>query len=427
MIRKIFPLFLILVTGTGTFSQSTDFVDYIERYKVVAIREMERAGVPASIKIAQALLESNAGRSELARRANNHFGIKCGGDWTGKTFHREDDDYDEFGNLIKSCFRSYRNVEDSFIAHSEFLRDPRKANRYGFLFRLQPTDYKRWARGLRTSGYATSATYDEVLIRLIETYQLYELDRMAGSQFPDGRPERPGDIIVGLDVRRVNDVKTVFAKNNITVQEISLKTNISTNRLGRYNDRLPAVNQALVDDYPVFLQPKRCRYRGKRKWHYVKEGETLFDISQTYAVKLSRLQKRNRIPDNAEPQANQRIKLKGWNIKSSERPRLLSEPSPTATMPTLLEGDDGFMQDDISPVTPSPTQPGTVPGTTVTPTDTAPTPTPTQPGGAVYHTVVKGDTLFSISRRHGTTVDEIVKLNGLTSTTISIGQVLRVK
>lgn len=128
---------------------ANDRLDYIARYKDIAIREMERAGIPASIKLAQALLESDAGNSYLARKANNHFGIKCGAAWDGKKFYRLDDDYDDKGNRVKSCFRAYKDAEDSFIAHSEFLRDPAKEYRYGFLFRIDPTDYKRWATGLK--------------------------------------------------------------------------------------------------------------------------------------------------------------------------------------------------------------------------------------------------------------------------------------
>ena len=434
MIRKITFLAFPLALFSAVSAQNGDFIDYIDKYKKIAVKEMDRAGIPASIKLAQALLESNAGKSDLARKANNHFGIKCGSDWKGKSYDKEDDDYDEFGNLQKSCFRKYKSVEDSYIAHSEFLRDPRKANRYGFLFRLKATDYKRWAYGLRTSGYATGANYDEKLIRIIETYKLYEFDRLSDENFPEGRPEKPEDAIAGLDLRRINDVKVVFAKNKITVQDISLKTGIGLSRLERYNEKLPAPNDSLVDDTRIFLQPKRCRYRGKRKWHYVREGETLFDISQLYALKLSRLQKRNRVPDNAEPQADERIKIKGCKVKESDRPRLLSEPKPTTTVPALIEGDDGFMEDELTP-----TPPITKPDKSVTPQPDKPTTTqpdkpstqpdekPDQPAGAITYTVVKGDTLFSISRRYGTTVDEIIRLNGLTDTTIKIGQILRVK
>jgi LysM repeat protein len=400
--------------------QNADFIDYIERYKKLAVEEMQRTGVPASIKLAQALLESNAGKSELARKANNHFGIKCHRDWNGKTYEKEDDDYDSFGNLIKSCFRKYKSVEESYIAHSEFLRDPRKENRYGFLFRLEPTDYKRWAKGLRTAGYATAAGYDDKLVRLIETYNLSELDRASIDQYVGGKPEKPEDAVAGLDIRRVNSVKVVFAKNNITVQEISEKTRIPVSRLEKYNDLLPNPADSLADDQRIFLQPKRCRYRGDRKWHYVEEGQTMLEISQLYAVNLKRLYKRNRMPEGSEPQKNERIKLKGFNIAKGTRPRLVSEPKPTSSVPPLLQGDEDFLDEVVVPTPPPSTDTGTTP---TNPTDTKPNP----PANATFHTVIKGDTLFSISRRYGITVDELSRLNGLTGTVISIGQVLRVK
>ena len=145
---------------------------YIKRYAKIAMREMERSGVPASIKLAQGIWESGAGTSTLARSANNHFGIKCGSNWKGDEYYKEDDDYNDQGRLIKSCFRKYRNADASYVAHSEFLRDPRKAFRYGFLFRLDPTDYKGWARGLSKAGYATDVNYSRRIIDIIERHNL---------------------------------------------------------------------------------------------------------------------------------------------------------------------------------------------------------------------------------------------------------------
>jgi len=150
----------------------TAFDQYIHQYKDIAIQEMGRTGVPASIKLAQGLLESNAGRSTLAQKAHNHFGIKCGGSWKGKTFYRKDDDYRN-GKLVKSCFRKYKRATASYIAHSNFLTDNR---RYASLFSLSPKDYKAWAKGLKKAGYATSKTYASKLIKLIEEYQLYKFD-----------------------------------------------------------------------------------------------------------------------------------------------------------------------------------------------------------------------------------------------------------
>jgi hypothetical protein len=427
--------FAFLVTGAA---QNSQYLEYIDKYRKLAVKEMERAGVPASIKLAQALLESNAGQSELARKSNNHFGIKCGGDWKGKTYEKEDDDYDAYGNLMKSCFRKYKSVEDSYIGHSEFLRDPKKANRYGFLFRLDPLDYKRWAKGLRTSGYATGANYDDKLVRIIETYKLHEIDEMARDNFFEDRPENMKDLVAGLDIRRVNDVKVVFAKNKITVQDISTLTQVSMSSLEKYNEMLPSPADSLADETRIYLQPKRCSYRGKRKFHYVAENEKMLDISNLYGVKLKKLYRRNRMPDNSEPQKNERIKLKGWKIKAADRPRLTNEKAPTSTVPVLIDTDDDFMDEDVTPQKPPTPKPDTTKPTTPQPDTTKPdttkptTPTttpstPAQPSGDGYHTVVKGDTLYNVSKRYGLTVDALMRLNNLTSTNISLGQVLRVK
>ncbi|MBK9109651.1 MAG: glucosaminidase domain-containing protein [Saprospiraceae bacterium] len=147
---------------------------YIEQFKWLAIQEMERTGIPASIKMAQALHESQSGRSELATNANNHFGIKCKANWTGDTYQYKDDDKDQIGNLIFSCFRSYSSAMDSYLDHSDFIKF---RPRYSQLFELPANDYKAWAYGLKKCGYATDPNYPERLIRLIEKYNLDLLDQ----------------------------------------------------------------------------------------------------------------------------------------------------------------------------------------------------------------------------------------------------------
>lgn len=146
---------------------------YVDQYKDLAIIEMHRSGIPASITLAQALHESGVGNSALAINANNHFGIKCKSYWKGKTYNHRDDDYDAEGNLIKSCFRSYESVIDSYVDHSNFLR---QSAHYGELFEYDKTDYKRWAYGLKKCGYATDPSYAFKLIDKIEKYQLYIYD-----------------------------------------------------------------------------------------------------------------------------------------------------------------------------------------------------------------------------------------------------------
>lgn len=148
-------------------------ISYIEKHYRIAIEEMRLHGIPASIKLAQAILESDSGRSELATNSRNHFGIKCKNYWIGPAYYHPDDDYCPEGNLIDSCFRVYRSVVDSYRDHSIFLRF---SNHYAPLFELEITDYRSWARGLQSAGYATNQRYSEILIRLIERYELYQYD-----------------------------------------------------------------------------------------------------------------------------------------------------------------------------------------------------------------------------------------------------------
>lgn len=171
-------LHLILIyifCHSGLWSQQ-HVDDYIATYSDIAIDEMNRTGIPASIKLAQGLLESNIGKSPLCTEANNHFGIKCGNEWNGREMYREDDDYGVNGILTKSCFRAFDSAIDSYIAHSEFLMNPAKDFRYGFLFSIPQTDYHSWAYGLQSAGYATDPEYGNKLIRLINTHQLYRFD-----------------------------------------------------------------------------------------------------------------------------------------------------------------------------------------------------------------------------------------------------------
>ena len=190
--KGVFVLFSMLFT-VSVFAQDRQL--YIEQYKDIAIVEMHRTGIPASIKLAQGILESNAGLSMLAVKANNHFGMKCGSEWRGKTMLRKDDDRNAQGKLIKSCFRVFESAQESFVAHSEFLLDPNKKYRYGFLFDFDSDDYRSWAYGLKKAGYATNPKYPELLIRIIEDYRLADIDMEALAmiaQVETGTPEKLG-------------------------------------------------------------------------------------------------------------------------------------------------------------------------------------------------------------------------------------------
>ena len=414
---------LCLCGSTVVANTSADQEAYIKRYKDIAMREMERSGVPASIKLAQGLLESGAGKSTLARQANNHFGIKCGRNWKGEEYYKEDDDYNSQGQLIKSCFRRYRNPEASFVAHSEFLRDPAKAFRYGFLFRLTPTDYKAWANGLRRAGYATNPRYPQLLISLIERYNLAQYDR-PGAVDPVDVEGPVTEIVSGI--RSTNDVSYFVSEAPVSVDEVAEQVNVSVKRLVKYNEAIDDSKERVRNGERVYLQKKRRAYRGRQQYHTVKPGETLFDIAQQYALRLNILARRNRIEESADPATGERIKLRGGKVKTAPKLEKDAPTRPVNTRPNVN--------------TTTTTNPGPQPGTVVAPrpTTTAPatsprtnptsTPRTNVPGAtASYHSVRAGETLYAISRKYGLSVAALKQLNRLTGNNISVGQQLRVR
>lgn len=452
----IFCLLLVLV-GQGLRAEvfpeaafATEDVDrYIKRFKEIAIREMERTGVPASIKLAQGILESSAGKSDLARNAKNHFGIKCGSQWKGDEYFKKDDDYDSNGRLIKSCFRQYRNADASFVAHSEFLRDPSKSFRYGFLFRLEPTDYQAWAKGLRQAGYATNPRYPELLISIIERNNLYQYDR-PGAVDPEEVEAPVEEAIAGI--LQTNDVTYFISDAPITVNEVARQVDVSVRRLLDYNEGLNKEGQEVAVGERVYLQPKRTNYRGRERYHTVEAGETLFDIAQRYGLKLGKLANRNLLNEESDPATGTKIKLRGGKVKEAPREEGTPDPNePIIELPTNGNGELDVEDPADAPVTttPAPTipfGPGVIrPGGNTTPPPTTTDPTLPLPGAdpipslpttdsptvpvsnRQYHDVVAGETLYGISRRYGLTVPALKGLNQLTTNSIFIGQQLRVK
>jgi LysM repeat protein len=311
---------------------------YIEKYKKIAISEMDRTGIPASIKLAQALVESNAGRSTLARKANNHFGIKCGSDWAGGTYNQMDDEFDQNGNPKSSCFRSYSGDEESFIAHSEFLRDPKKINRYGFLFRLDSRDYISWAFGLKRSGYATHPQYAEMLIKTIEDNKLHDFDLDHSLASPIVGDFKDGFLFV-------NGVKTVYARTGDTPGSIADNYNVSLKKLLANNEELTSAGQPLPVGYVVFLQKKRGNFRGKQKFYYVKAGDKMTDISRMFGLQLSKLYRKNRMPEGSQPQEGEGILLRG-TVKKNQGPKLKTQGGPSRpelpSAPPIRKDEDMF-------------------------------------------------------------------------------------
>ena len=248
---------------------------------------------------------------------------------------------------IKSCFRSYKDSEQSYIDHSDFLTDPKKEHRYGPLFELDPTDYKKWAKGLKKAGYATSNTYDKKLIDIIEKYELYKYDQgvpldpiasttakpanddkmeeefedgFVWGATPDQRPPEPEfeeeeEPVNTTSILINNGAKYVNAAPGEQVNNISVRTGTSVRSLLKYNENLTDGSQKLDMGTVVYLQPKRGSYRGRETYHTVAEGETMFDISHEYGVSLTKLYKRNLLVQGQEPARGEKIKLKGGTVR----------------------------------------------------------------------------------------------------------------
>lgn len=288
--------------------QSEKYRSYIAKYSDIAISQMRKYKVPASITMAQGLLESGAGTSTLAVKGNNHFGIKCHSDWRGPYMLRTDDAPNE-------KFRVYKSVEDSYEDHSRFLAERR---RYSALFSLSITDYKGWARGLKAAGYATSPTYATNLIKIIENYNLTELDKQGLSKH-HGRHHK--------DVRQISQTSTVMptpshvvgmnnrnyyvvAKAGDTYKSIAIEFETSERRLRKYNE--VDKRYVLKEGDIVYLQKKERRAHKslKNQYYILQSGESLYDVSQKYGMRLKTLYKVNGFSRDHVPVVGERIKLR---------------------------------------------------------------------------------------------------------------------
>jgi LysM repeat protein len=293
---------------------------YIDRYKDIAVSEMQRTGVPASIKLAQGMLESDYGRSRLAVNANNHFGIKCHNGWNGATISHHDDRRNE-------CFRSYKNVNESFYDHSNLLTS---SARYRDLFKLNPEDYKGWARGLRQAGYATDPNYPDKLIRIIEQNELWRYDRgykgsaitltsgnttTVSARTTNTAPTAATNsnaVAVANKASRVkenNRIKYIVVNERDTRESIERDFNMLRRELLRYNEL--DNNFELQSGQILYLQPKRNKAEAGKTTHNVSNGDSMYSISQQYGVKLKRLYEMNRMREGEEPRAGDKIWLRG--------------------------------------------------------------------------------------------------------------------
>ena len=291
--RIVFAIVISVMAGVGSADAQTrwnqTFQNYIDEFKDVAIEQMLRHHIPASITLAQGLLESGAGRSELAVKGNNHFGIKCHG-WEGRKTYHDDD-------LEGECFRAYDNALQSYEDHSKFLRSGR---RYRSLFSLEITDYKGWAHGLKAAGYATNPAYAHRLIDIIETYKLYQYDTATKyDRFMVEHTPHHGNtsnLEAGYHpIRRANHNYYLIARKGDTFKSIAEEVDISARKLAKYNERKK--RDILSEGDIVYLKKKRTKADKtfKHKPHVVQKGESMYDIAQNYGIRLKSLYKKNHL------------------------------------------------------------------------------------------------------------------------------------
>ncbi len=398
MQRKLVFLFFIVAYTVPSFAQKAeDVLAYIAAYKDIAMSEMKRTGIPAAIKLAQGIHETEAGKSDLVLKSNNHFGIKCKTGWSGdKVFHDDD--------ARGECFRSYQRPEDSYIDHSDFLKS---SPRYAFLFQLDPTDYEGWANGLKKAGYATNMRYPQILIKLIEKYNLEDYSLIALGRMKEtdhmvaanGAPSSP--VFSGLvksDLPRdtlpipsyppgqftINETKVLFAASNTAWLSIAEQYHIPLSRLWDFND-LEKDDDILSQGQLVFLQRKRKT--GPAPFHVVAKGEDLYSICQQEGIRFESLLELNQLNENMMPAAGEKLYLQQ---PAAARPLLVNEQKVAAAI--AKPATDHTMVQKEPQMT--------------------------------RHLVAEKETLYSISRAYGVDMQKIKEWNKLDSLSVKAGQSL---
>lgn len=334
IILFIVSIFVFLSAYAQSETQKTLANNYLDKFADFAVKEMLRSGVPASITLAQGMLESNYGRSELAVRANNHFGIQCGSSWTGKRVEHMDS-----GELRQ--FRKYRTALDSYKDHSDFLLNNR---RYSSLFDLERTDYKGWARGLKSAGYAEDPAYADKLIRIIEMYDLDRYDLLndqtvdapavedskeADAEQPkaseparsdekknkkrnkrENAPASSGTYRYSITREQYsqNGVPFVYASEGETYEQIAARYNLFLREILSFNDAL--ADSKLRCGTVVYLQAKKGKAAKGYDEYVVEEGVGMREISQKYAVRLKKLYRMNKVKEGYVPKVGDTIRLR---------------------------------------------------------------------------------------------------------------------
>lgn len=297
-ICRLALLSLLIAATASAASQRKlpSYEKYIRQYSDLAVRHQKKYHIPASITLAQGILESGAGQSNLARRSNNHFGIKCHADWSGKRVYHDDD-------LNGECFRKYKRVEDSYEDHSRFIAE---RPRYARLFKLNPKDYKGWARGLQKCGYATDRAYANKLIKVIEDYQLYRYD--SGKYKGSPSKKTPPAPIRHYDIYRTHGLIYVYAKAGDSFDQIARSLNFRVKELKNYNE--------VPEDFPlqagdiVYLEKKKKKADKPHYDHVVQVGESMHSIAQQYGIRIKSLYKLNKKDEDYVPEEGDVLKLR---------------------------------------------------------------------------------------------------------------------
>jgi LysM repeat protein len=393
---------------------------YINLYHDIAVYEMLQYRIPASITLAQGLLESEAGQSRLAVDGKNHFGIKCKKDWTGMTIKVDDDE-------LQECFRVYESVYDSYRDHTEFLVNNR---RYAMLFDLEPGDYKGWANGLHTTGYATNPKYAELLINLIEKFNLDKYDK---------EKEYTGDYDAKIDkyeLVETNGLSSIIAKPGDSFTRIAIAQKMKIKDLLLFND-LQEVKDLRRSEI-VYLEMKNEQV-DKLETYTVKNGETLRSISQSLGIRLSVLSERNGLQPGEDPLTGEVLTLNKINPVTVKKKEVFREPKtlvkenpvkPASREDSTATNEPGsFDQDNddaIATIDSTSLYKGNkknIAKTTHAAAQKAKAPELTT---ETYHYVKKGETLYSISKRYKVSVKDLRKWNHLKTDAVYPKQKLRV-
>ncbi|MDZ4668676.1 MAG: LysM peptidoglycan-binding domain-containing protein [bacterium] len=418
MKKQLLQIALLLFPVLGMAQSDTPVVvvvkytvdQYIEKYSATAVDEMYRSKIPASITLAQGILESGNGNSRLAREANNHFGIKCKSTWTGATLYEDDD-------APQECFRKYDASIDSYRDHSDFLM---RSTRYAFLFDLDRTDYKSWAQGLKKAGYATNPQYADLLITFIERHKLDRFDRTKLSEEETREiKEEKAETVKSYGKEFINNgVPGIVAKPNESYAQIALDYDVKVHQLYRYNDLKKDAVCSFGDT--VYLKMKKTK--SDSLYYEVKGLETMLWISGRYAVRLDKLLEKNLMQEGAEPKFGERIYLKN---KRDQAPKLrdtakaVVETKPGAEPQTLvvLVAPDTQYNEQVydNPIKNLDTQ---------KPVETTVNDNrhDFKENLSFFHTVQAGETLFGIGRKYSVRVDAIQYINLLRGDSIAVGQ-----